>query len=572
MSNPSPSVTASATSFPSPTSPWLPLIGLCALAALLLLLRLGDLGLTDRDEGSNAEAAREMLETGEWISPTLNYHPRYAKPAFTYWVISASYALFGVNEFAARLPSALFGIGLLIVQYGFLTRIFHPALAAYGALILLLNIEFLAICRMVLTDAALVFFTTLSAYGFWLGFHHEGRSRRWIWLFYLGMALALLTKGPIGIMIPLFAVVPYLTLTRQWHRFWHTGLPLPGALAFLLVAAPWYIAMFAIHGEDYAAAAHANTLGRFANPMEGHGGTILFYIPVFLLAFFPWSAFLLPALAQAVRPWRIFRSGGPPPAGDSALLLFCAMWVITGFIFFSLSATRLPHYIFPLFPPASLLVACFWSRIMHDSAPPGVGGAVTILTVLGYLIGLGLASLPWIYTAFMEQIAREFPAAPRLKLGLLPFLTGGMVLAGTIAMRYWCLADRHRSLAFWIGAGLVISLVLLLVTVALPRFNRYFIAPPQELAEVARYNLGPRDRLIQFGRKRPSLAFYARRRVHFVNPGEDEKLRALLAQPGRSMLILQAPLHSKLPAPAADFPVVLHRYGFLLLSSEAMIP
>ena len=79
-------------------------------ACLLLLTGLGDLVLTVRDEGSNAEAAREMLETGDWISPTLNYEPRYAKPAFVYWVISSTYGLFGINEFAARLPAALFGL------------------------------------------------------------------------------------------------------------------------------------------------------------------------------------------------------------------------------------------------------------------------------------------------------------------------------------------------------------------------------------------------------------------------------------------------------------------------------
>ena len=102
------------------------ILALLALASLLLLVDLGGLGLTDRDEGSNAEAAREMLETGDWISPTLNYEPRFAKPAFVYWIISASYAVFGVNEFSARFPSALFGIGLILLQYGFLNGMRLP--------------------------------------------------------------------------------------------------------------------------------------------------------------------------------------------------------------------------------------------------------------------------------------------------------------------------------------------------------------------------------------------------------------------------------------------------------------
>ena len=251
------------------------LIFLLIVGSLLLLIGLGDIGLTDRDEGSNAEAAREMLETGDWISPTLNYQPRYAKPAFVYWVIGSTYALFGVNEFTARLPSALFGLGLLFLQYFFLNRLLGPAIALSGSLILLLNAEFIGIHRMVLTDPELVFFTTLATYSFWIGFHGEGRERKFLWLFYIGMAFAMLAKGPVGIIIPLLAVIPYLTLTRQWKKYFTGGKPVLGWAVFMLIAAPWYLAMFSIHGADYLAAAQANTTGRFANPMEGHGGTLL---------------------------------------------------------------------------------------------------------------------------------------------------------------------------------------------------------------------------------------------------------------------------------------------------------
>src|SRR6266705_3944725 len=100
---------------------------LLVLCALLFFLGLGTLGLTDRDEGSNAQAAREMIESGDWITPTLNGAPRFAKPIFLYWLISGSYLAFGVSEFTARLPSALFGIALILMQYLFATRILGPA-------------------------------------------------------------------------------------------------------------------------------------------------------------------------------------------------------------------------------------------------------------------------------------------------------------------------------------------------------------------------------------------------------------------------------------------------------------
>jgi len=314
-------------------------------------LEMGGLGLTDRDEGSNAEAAREMLETGDWISPTLNYEPRYAKPAFVYWLLSGSYSLFGINEFAARFPSAISGLCVVLLQYAFVYRWLGAPLAWLSSIMLLLNLEFLGINRMVLTDPELVVCTTLAGYSFWQARQASPQSSRWWFIcFYLAMGLAMLVKGPVGIIIPLVGVIPHLTLTRQWKYFWQQGLPILGPCLVLLVAAPWYIAMFQIHGEAYWAAAQANTTGRFMNPMEGHGGTFFFYVPILLLGFFPWSAFLPTMLYQSLKRWKTYWKGHGFATEEHNLELFLSLWVVGLLIFFTLSATRLPHYIYPLFP------------------------------------------------------------------------------------------------------------------------------------------------------------------------------------------------------------------------------
>src|SRR5215211_1824446 len=125
---------------PSPSRAPLHLAMLVLLGGLFFLWGLGSIGLTDRDEGRNAEAGREMLESGDWITPTFNYEPRFIKPALLYWLMSASYWAFDTSEFTARLPSALFGIGLVILQYLFLARIRGTTIGVFGALILLLNI------------------------------------------------------------------------------------------------------------------------------------------------------------------------------------------------------------------------------------------------------------------------------------------------------------------------------------------------------------------------------------------------------------------------------------------------
>ena len=235
------------------------LLALLLLSGLLFFMGLGDIGLTDRDEGKNAEAGREMLASGDRLTPTFNGELRNAKPVLLYWLMEQSYRLFGTNEFAARFPSALFGVGLILIHYLFLVHQRDREVALFGGLMLLLNLETLGLGRMALADSVLIFMTTASLYGFWLGLHGTGGTRRWIWAFYVGMALATLTKGPVGFAVPVVAAALYLTWTRRWHEYWQKGVPGAGLTLFILIAAPWYAAMFLVHGNAYATGARAHS-------------------------------------------------------------------------------------------------------------------------------------------------------------------------------------------------------------------------------------------------------------------------------------------------------------------------
>lgn len=533
-------------------------------------LDLGGLGLTDRDEGSNAEAAREMLETGDWISPTLNYEPRYAKPAFVYWLISASYTLFGINEFAARFPSAVSGLCVMLVQYVFVYRWVGAPVAWLASIMLLLNMEFLAINRMVLTDPELVLFTTLAGYSFWQGLSHESRRRWWFAAFYLSMGFGMLVKGPVGLIIPLMGVIPYVTLTRQWGRLWQKGFPIIGIMLIAAVAAPWYVVMFQIHGDAYWAAAQANTTGRFMNPMEGHGGTILFYLPVLLVGFFPWSAFLPTVLYHTLKRWKAYWQEQEGASQEQCLEFFLSLWVVGLLLFFTLSATRLPHYIYPAFPASAVLVALWWKRFLAEESPAGITMSSRILVGVAYLLGIGLMFSPAVYDLFMKQITKEFPGAGQLELGWLPMMMGLVIMIGTMGLRQCMASKTTRYLGVWVAGLMMMVFAVLVVRFGLPMYQQYFIGPPQELAGIARYNLGAEDRLIQVGRKRPSLGFYAGRKVYFLSP-EDEEWPQHLSAPGRKMIILQTPLRRELPASISDWTVVLEHRGFSLLSNESLL-
>src|SRR5438876_2280410 len=542
---------------------------LLVLCALLFFYGLGGLGLTDRDEGSNAEAAREMLQSGDWVTPTLNGAPRFAKPALTYWLIEGAYRVFGVSEFTARLPSAVFGTGLILMQYYFAKRALGPVTALRAALMLLLNFEILAIGRMVLTDMVLIFFTTLSIFAFFLGLYGQGPAKRWYWVFYIAMGLATLTKGPVGLLVPLLAVVPYILWTRPWrsgNQVLRDCHPFAGTLVMLAVAAPWYSAMFILHGKGYLASAQGDTVTRFFSVIGGHGGTILFYIPILFFGFFPWSGYLPAALLASLRTPR-----RAPLSAPQALTVLCSLWILCVFLFFTISSTRLPHYIAPLFPAAALLVSVWWDRLQADGGWLGKS-SLTLTLVVGGCLGLAFIGVDWAYDHFIAQIVQEFPTANQVDLGWAPMAMGFLILAG-IGVFGYAVMEGPPAFSFTLASLLMAVIAALGIVVAMPRFHQYFIAPPQELAAIAGLNLDPNDTLIAYGRPKPSLLFYARRDcsiikpcIQVIQPGEEDKMQPLLKRSGQIMILTQERLRSRLPVEASNYHLALSRHGCVLLT------
>ncbi|MBH0202046.1 MAG: glycosyltransferase family 39 protein [Nitrospira sp.] len=554
------------------------LLLLLLLSSLLFFTGLGSMGLTDRDEGRNAEAGREMFASGDLVTPTFNGELRVAKPVFVYWLMTMSYHVFGVSEFAARAPSALFGVGLIVMHYLFLTRLRGPTVGLYGALMLLLNIEILALGRMAITDSVLIFSTTLSLYGFWLGLHEPGRGRHWIWAFYAGMAMATLTKGPVGFAVPLITGLLYLTATRQWPVFWQRGAPITGTLLFLLLAGPWYAAMLLLHGDAYSSQAKVHTVGRFLAPMEGHGVGWWFYVPVLLLGFYPWSALLPAGLYRAYQSWREWRPMRNCALESETLLgsgeeleWFAGLWIVGVFIFFSLSSTRLPHYIGPLFPACALLAALFWAQGLKDPFTRGLRGSIHLMMGIGYLLAIGFASAPSLFIKFSGKMVKEFPLAAQFDLGIGPYVGATIIVVAMGLIGYLGLNDNKRGIAFGVAGGALASVFLVAILVVVPELNRYAIAPPQELAYAAGLNLNPTDQLIAFGSTRPSIAFYARRTVTFIPANEIDRLRTALRKEGRTMILLPEYVQDALPEEAAGFQPILKRYGYVLLGNQPMI-
>lgn len=524
---------------------------LLGLAAVLLFAGLGATALTDRDEGANADAAREMLEQRSWITPTLNYGPRFAKPPFVYWLMAAAYATLGVTETAARLPSALAIAALVLLQYAFGRWALGATAAFRAGLILLLSVEIVALGRMALTDAMLTLWTTAAGFAFFRAYHGDPPGRRWYAAMYAAMALATLTKGPVGVLAPALGITAYLALAGGWPRFWREARPGWGLALFLLLVGPWYGGMLWFYGDEYLARARGETLGRVLRTVTGPGGTVLFYVPVVLVGFFPWSALLPSALAGALRDARTRAASSRAGAAS----VFAAAWVVVGLGFFSLFRSRLPHYVAPLFPAAALLLAATWPERVPRLARGLLGG-------LGLGCG-GALIAAWVSGPTLTRLlASTYPTDPGAALPRSVVAIGALVLAAGAAAGF---RDGGRLLPAL--AVLTAALLALGLHAVLPAFSADFVAPPGDLVRRALPAVGPCDALVAFGPYRPSLLLAARRPITFVGVQEPSRLVGIAARPGRLFLLTPRGLLDRLPPALAALPRLDSRGGYLLLAS-----
>jgi len=322
----------------------------------LALLLAGNwiLPLTDRDEVRFAEASREMMQRGDYVVPWFNGAWRLDKPVLIYWCQIASYKIFGVNGFAARLPSALFttGTALLLVRWG--RRIADARAGLLAGVIFVACLHIAIIGRVATADMALVFFFTLAVWSGWELTRPEPGSRvRWWWTFYLALTLGFLAKGP-EIWLPLLGLILGRSLRSQNFR-----LPVLATLAgFVLSVALmglWGIpALRETQGQFLKVGLGEHVLHRSVGVINNHGlaGLLGFvallplYFVTFFISFFPWSLRVPPAL---MRWW--------PARREDAIGWYLLVQAAIVFVVFSLVRTKLPHYTMPAFPCLALWLA-----------------------------------------------------------------------------------------------------------------------------------------------------------------------------------------------------------------------
>ena len=391
-----------------------------AIVLVGLSFRINGYPLLEPDEGRNAEIAREMAVSNNYVIPRLNGLPYLDKPVLYFAVDAAIMKVLGPTELAARLPSLLFTLATLALVWWFGRKTLGPVGGAVAAVATGAAPLTLAFARTVIFDSALTFFVTLAIFGFYLAAEiprdtneakAKERAASMTTVAWMGLALAVLTKGPIGLALPLMVMLPYLAWRRRLDALWD---PI-AVLVFVATLLPWVFVMSREVPDFLEYALVTETFKRLTTDEFNRVGPIWYFLPIIVAGSLPWSVVALSGWKRG-RPQR-----GRNGSWDRRAVL-SLLWIVVPLIFFSLSQSKRPHYILPLIPAIGLLVGLLW----RDNKPHGARGGGVVLIVCGIIVLLA----PTIVGALLDvntAVGAAIPGTAR-GLGLVCLLSGTVVL------------------------------------------------------------------------------------------------------------------------------------------------
>lgn len=425
---------------------WLRPLGWLALALPLFafFVRLGAAPLFDVDEGAFSEATREMFERGDFLSTYLDGENRFDKPILIYWLQAIGYLMFGATEWAFRLPSALAAAAWSYATWYFARKHFGPDTALAALLVAATALGPFAIGRAATADALLNLLLVLTLFDAWR--HLQSGRRQPLLRSFIWMGLGVLTKGPIAIIVPGAVTLLYCLSSRRWNSWWRAAFDPVGWIILAVLVVPWYAAALIIHGQDFIDGfILKHNVKRFTGTLEGHAGSLFYYVIAVPLLLLPWTGPLIATL-------RGLRT-------DIKTATRRFLWIWAGFVvvFFSLSGTKLPHYALYGATPLFMLVAAhreeFKRMWVHAIAPT----ALLALFPLLPLVFAALAETSAGNAFYRAQLERSLEAA-----------TAGYYLVTVLGLLIWAGVLWRVQASVWrkmIGAALIQLVVLVLAVV-----------------------------------------------------------------------------------------------------------
>jgi 4-amino-4-deoxy-L-arabinose transferase-like glycosyltransferase len=489
--------------------------------------------LTEPDEARYAELGREMLESGDWITPQLNYVKYFEKPPLVYWATAASFAALGVNELAARLPSLLSGFATIALTVALAARMYGVSTALLTLPIIAVGPLFGFMTENLVLDMSLTFFMTLTMVAVWRGFGAApGRGRAWYRLGYAALAGAVLVKGPVAAVLAVASAVLFLAV----HGGWRAVRPLfdwRGAALALALVAPWFIAVSWRNPEFVHFFVVEQHIARYLWTTE-HGEPMWFFLPVLPLALAPFGLALVfdPLLLRAALA----------PRSWSVPTRFLVIWagVIVGF--FSLSTSKLLTYVLPALPPLAILTARALLLGIAEGRTAGLARVAWLFLLGGPVMSLcgvilPMAALHWRIELLSPALLAGGPVLMAMGWSTRLFLNRGRPLAALVALSVGWLAVFAIAVA---GRGIA---------------NNY-----RYLAQAVRAVAGPEDRVALYGSFTQSIGFYNARRVIMIGSCGELRFGSLQGDQHRWFWPVDE-LHGEWAAPGRLF-LIINRKDF----------
>lgn len=327
--------------------------GLWLMLLALVIIWFGNLEyrkLVKPDEGRYAEIPREMVVSGDWTTPRLNELKYFEKPPLQYWATATAYTVFGEHQWTSRLWAALTGFAGVLLAWFAGTRLFGRQAGIYAALLLGSSMLYSMMAHINTLDMGVTFFITLGIFSLLIAQKevHPVRRRNWMWLAWAGLALAVLSKGLMGLILPGAALFLYSVFNRDiiiWKRMhWFTGL-----VVFLLIAAPWFVLVIKANPEFFDRFFIYEHYTRFTSKVHGRYQPWYYFVPVLALGMLPWLLVMFDAL---LRTWK----NTTQQAREFSPERFLLVWAVFIYFFFSISGSKLPSYLLPMFPALALLM------------------------------------------------------------------------------------------------------------------------------------------------------------------------------------------------------------------------
>lgn len=450
-------------------------LALFVISFFLFIFNSWGISIFSLDEAKNASCAREMLERSDIVVPTFNYELRTDKPPIHYWFMMIAYKIFGVNEFSARFFSAIFGALTVLITYVFTERFFNRKVAIISALILLSSIHFILQFHMAVPDPYLIFFLTAAFYSFYT--FYKLRQSIYLYIFYISIALAILTKGPIGIILPLFIIATFLFINRDLKFILNMRL-LYGLFILVVIGLPWYIAVGIqtdwLWIEEFL---FKHNISRFSEPMEGHSGIFLTTFLFVFIGLMPFSVFL-PQTVKHIWQNRHIEA-----------VFYLSIIVFIYITFFAISKTKLPNYTVPVYPPLAILLANYISDIKPTKS------LLYSLLLLGFL-GIGLTLISYLMLAQNEYL---------YMLKNYTFYFSILLIGSLIAIYYYGKKDITKIVISIAGSGILLAILTL--GIVLPKIDE-----ESSVRHILKFI--ERDRSISYYKRfNPAFAFYIRKKI-----------------------------------------------------------